>query len=180
MPEYTQKSSTTRKRAISEIFIGLVVLFIGGVVNFTLGSGIFGWIFCLLGMASIVLGIYELIRGRTLKESSHLHAETVRKNREKEKTLATPAISATAPVPLLQLTREQIEQKISSIRKSLESGVEPEFSQPTPQDRGDAVCIGCNKVASKQELFYCKKQDFYVHQRQECFDKLNSKIEGVL
>lgn len=179
MPKLFGKSITARKKAILEIFVGLLVLCIVGGVNILLGSKILGSIFSLLGLASIVLGIYELIRGRTLTESSHLHAETVRKSREKEKTLATPTISAPAPVPTLQLTEEQIEQKISSIRKSLESGAEPEFSQPTPQDRGTAVCIGCNKPASKQELFYCKKQDYYMHQRQECFDKLNSKIEGA-
>lgn len=90
--------------------------------------------------------------------------------------------SATAPAPVpttqtVQLKEEQIEQKLFSIRKSLEAGIETEFILPTTQ--GTAVCIGCNKVSSKQELFYCKEQDFYVHQNQKCFDKLNAKITVV-
>ena len=178
MPKLFGKSITARKKAILEIFVGLLVLCIVGGVNILLGSKLLGSIFSLLGLASIVLGIYELIRGRTLKESSHLHAETVRKNREKEKTLATPTISAPAPVPTLQLTQEQIEQKICSLRKNLESGKEPKFSLPEPKDIGSAICFGCNKVASKQELIYCKEHDFYIHQQQVCFDQLNSKIEG--
>ena len=62
---YTKKSGTARKRGIVQVVVGLLVLFIGGLVNWALSGT--GWVWggiIIVGLLFVITGLYRLLSGR--------------------------------------------------------------------------------------------------------------------